>query len=94
VDCLLPAGLSFVSAAGPGSYDPVSGRWTVGPVTVGVPAKPVFAFGEDEQGGVYRLTSSPNGKRVYRFGRWSRGGRVAPGHPAGPVRNAGGSAGR
>jgi glucose/arabinose dehydrogenase len=33
------------------------------------PAKPVFTFGEDEQGEVYMLTSSPNGKGIYRFGR-------------------------
>jgi uncharacterized repeat protein (TIGR01451 family) len=31
----LPAGLAFVSSAGPGSYDSASGTWTIGTVTSG-----------------------------------------------------------
>ena len=33
------------------------------------PAKPVFTFGEAEDGEVYMLTASPTGKGIYRFGK-------------------------
>ncbi|HKB01974.1 MAG TPA: DUF11 domain-containing protein [Gemmataceae bacterium] len=38
VDAALPAGLTFVSATGPGEYDAATGKWTVESVLPGAPA--------------------------------------------------------
>ena len=49
-------------------YDPKQGR-VVENRPIPDPAKPVFTYGEAEDGEVYMLTSSTNGKGIYRFGK-------------------------
>lgn len=49
-------------------YDKEKGR-VVANRPIPDPAKPVFTFGEAEDGEVYMLTASTNGKGIYRFGK-------------------------
>ncbi|HEY3789377.1 MAG TPA: hypothetical protein VGL71_11010, partial [Urbifossiella sp.] len=49
-------------------YDESKGR-VVANRPIKDPNKPVYSFGEDEQGELYMLTASGNGKGIYRFAK-------------------------